>query len=239
MIRVILARHGVTAWNQAGRYQGQQDIPLGDEGRRQAEELGRRIAAEHITRAYASDLQRAAETAQIALAGQKVPLSLASQLRETNFGDWEGLQAREIAERYPTDWESWIRDALAARPSGGETVNDLYQRVVGFYQSVVQVDPDFHSPRDWFTYRAAGPTAGDTRDETVLFVTHGGPVRALLTHLLDVPLARYWRFTVRPASVCVFDIYPEGAIAEVIGDTSHIGHSDASAWVPPSSLLPH
>ena len=222
MIRVIVARHGVTAWNQGGRYQGHQDVPLGDDGRRQAENLGHRLAAERISAAYSSDLARARDTAEIALAGRSVCLTPTPTLRETCFGAWEGLQAREIAARYPSEWESWLRDPLEARPPGGETVNELQQRVVAFYRSIVDLDDGQHAPRDWFSYRAAGPLSANGGDQTILIVTHGGPVRALLTYVLDVRLDLYWRFGIRPASVSILDVYPEGAITEVIGDTSHL-----------------
>jgi broad specificity phosphatase PhoE len=154
-----------------------------------------------------------------------VPLETTPALRETCFGAWEGLQAREIAARYPEAWDVWLRDPLRARPPGGETVEELQQRVVAFYRSVVSVENGRHRPRDWFSYRAAGPLSADSEDQTVLIVTHGGPVRALLTHLLDVRLDLYWRFGIRPASVSILDVYPEGAITEVIGDTSHLAEA--------------
>jgi len=58
--------------------------------------------------------------------------------------------------------------------------------------------------------------------ETILIVSHGGTVRALLAHLFEVRIELYWRFGIRPASVSILDLYPEGAVAEVIGDTSHL-----------------
>ena len=128
----------------------------------------------------------------------------------------------KLLARYPAEWETWLRDPLRARPPGGETVEDVQQRVIGFYRSVVRIDEGEHGPRDWFSYRAAGPIERDRGDQTLLMVTHGGTVRALLTHMLDMRLDLYWRFGIRPASVSVLDVYPEGAITEVIGDTSHL-----------------
>jgi alpha-ribazole phosphatase len=222
VIRVIIARHGVTEWNQDGRYQGHRDVPLGEAGRQQAERLGRRLAGEHVTAAYTSDLGRARQTAEIALAGRESLLMTAPELRETCFGAWEGLQAREIADRYPAEWDAWIRDPVHARPPGGETVEDVHRRVVFFYRSIVDAGNGKHQPRDWFSYRASGPLRAEGEDQTILVVTHGGPVRALLTYLLEVRLDLYWRFGIRPASVSILDVYPEGAITEVIGDTSHL-----------------
>lgn len=226
MIRVILARHGVTEWNQASRYQGHQDVPLSDLGRQQAARLGERLRSEAISAAYASDLARARETAVIALEGRAVSLVATPALREIHFGAWEGLGHREIADRYPEAWGAWIQDPGVIRPpGGGESLSDVCQRVVACFQSALaRVEPsrrDGAAGEDRFLYRAAG-AAVDEPPPTLLFVTHGGALRALLTQLFEMPVGLYWRFGVRPASVTVLEVYPEGAIAEVIGDTSHL-----------------
>jgi broad specificity phosphatase PhoE len=253
MIRVVLARHGVTEWNQANRYQGHQDVPLSDLGRQQAARLGERLRSEAISAAYTSDLARARDTAAIALEGRGVPLVATPALREINFGAWEGLGHRDIAERFPEAWSAWTRDPAATRPpGGGESLADLHQRVVGFFRSALeQIEPALawglgvggwgldregpaqgqsairnpqsaiHRGADRFLYRAAGGAAGKA-PPTLLLVTHGGALRVLLTHLLEMPVVLYWRLGARPASVTVLEVYPEGAIAEVIGDTSHL-----------------
>lgn len=222
MIRLILVRHGVTEWNQAGRYQGHQDVPLSEMGREQARRLAARLRAEMITAAYSSDMQRARETASIALGERGVPIQTTPALREMAFGAWEGLTAREVSERYPAEWAAWIRDPVVARPpDGGEGVAELEGRVRDFLHAAVHVPAGEGTQPDWFSYRAAGESADGTSG-TVLLVSHGGTVRALLAHLFEVPIRLYWRFGIRPASVSILDIYPEGAVAEVIGDTSHL-----------------
>jgi broad specificity phosphatase PhoE len=227
MIRLILVRHGVTEWNQAGRYQGRQDVPLSDAGRQQAKQVAKRLRDERITSAYASDLQRASETAAIVLDGRDVPLQLDPSLREMSFGAWEGLSAGEASARYPAEWAAWIRDPTTARPPGGAEDNDeLQARVVAFYQSIVRPAPVDSVQPDWFMYRAAGESAAGT--STILVVSHGGVIRALLAHLFEIRIELYWRFGIRPASVSILDVYPEGAIAEVVGETSHVREMGAS-----------
>lgn len=225
VIRVILVRHGATAWNETGRYQGHTDVALSDLGRRQAECLGRRLAREPIDLAYSSDLSRARETAEIALRDRSIPLKVQSTLREARFGAWEGLRYDEVGARYPREWAIWVENPAHVRPpGGGESLADLRERIVSSYREIVappssQAQTD--GPRDWFGYRAAGSSTANS-GPTVLMVTHGGPVRALLTHVFDMPVELYWRFGVRPSSVTVLEVYPEGAVAEVIGDTSHL-----------------
>ena len=226
MIRLLLVRHGVTAWNQAGRYQGHQDVPLSDAGREQARRVADRLRGETITTAYSSDLQRARETASIVLGERGVSLQIAPALREMAFGAWEGLTSSQVAERYPTEWAAWIRDPIAARaPGGGEGLSELSARVTDFYRSVAPLAVTDTAQPDWFTYRAAGESADGTTG-TVLVVSHGGTVPALLAYLFGVRIDLYWRFGIRPASVSIFDVYPEGAIADVIGDTSHLNNPD-------------
>lgn len=226
VIRVILVRHGATAWNETGRYQGHTDVALSDLGRRQAECLGRRLEQEPMSLAYSSDLSRARETAEIALRGRSIPLTALSALREARFGAWEGLRYDEVGARYPREWATWVENPAHVRPpGGGESLADLRERIVSSYREIVAPPGsearDIDEPRDWFGYRAAGSPTGNP-GSTVLLVTHGGPVRALLTYVFDMPVDLYWRFGVRPSSVTVLEVYPEGAVAEVIGDTSHL-----------------
>src|SRR5207302_9064985 len=122
---------------------------------------------------------------------------------------------------YPSDWDAWVRDPVGRPTTKGESLAQLRERLTAFYESVAEPMGKLGEPRDWFSYRAAGQATGQ-RPRTLLFVTHGGPVRILLLALLDIPPERYWRFAIRPASLSILDVYPEGAIAEVIGDTSHL-----------------
>src|SRR5436190_1312043 len=91
MTTLLLVRHGETDWNAAGRLQGHTDRPLNEYGRRQAKELADRLAGEGADAIYASDLSRAKETAEIV--GERLGLTVVidADLREKNWGSWEGL----------------------------------------------------------------------------------------------------------------------------------------------------
>jgi broad specificity phosphatase PhoE len=147
---IFLARHGETDWNRDRRIQGHSDVPLNDAGRAQAAELGLRLDFDRIRAAYSSDLVRARETAEIALAG-RLPVAIRESLRERHFGTWEGLTDTEVFRRFP--------DAGDGRAWGdGETHDEMTTRVVATLLDIA----------------AAHPTKG------VLVVTHGGPMRAAL-----------------------------------------------------------
>ena len=95
MTTLLLVRHGETDWNADGRLQGQTDRPLSDFGRRQAQQLAEQLADEELEAIYSSDLSRARETAEIV--GRRLGLAVAldPELREKDWGTWEGLTAVE------------------------------------------------------------------------------------------------------------------------------------------------
>jgi broad specificity phosphatase PhoE len=95
-IRLLLVRHGATAWNNEGRIIGSTDFPLSTDGRKQAQQLGIRLSGEPIDIILSSDLKRASETARIISIECGAPLVLDNRLREVDFGLWEGMTVRQI-----------------------------------------------------------------------------------------------------------------------------------------------
>jgi broad specificity phosphatase PhoE len=95
MTELLLVRHGETDWNAEGKLQGHTDRPLNDDGRRQAQALADRLATENIDAVYASDLSRAREMAEILAAKHGLPVVVDPDLREKNWGNWEGLTSDE------------------------------------------------------------------------------------------------------------------------------------------------
>ena len=98
MTELLLVRHGETDWNASGRLQGHTDRPLNEYGRRQARELAERLAGDGISFVYASDLARARETAEIIAARLGLEVAVDPDLREKNWGNWEGLTPDERVE---------------------------------------------------------------------------------------------------------------------------------------------
>lgn len=145
--RVVLIRHGETDWNRDRRIQGQTDTPLSALGRRQALAIGQRLKRERFTAIYASDLQRAWDTAQAIGQATLAERSDAPQpvadrrLREMDFGEWEGKTSAEIAASHPeAHARSKHRDADFRIP-GGESFRDLYERTVDAVTSLVDAHP--------------------------------------------------------------------------------------------------
>ena len=190
-----LVRHGETAWNRDGRIHGHTDAGLNDRGRRQMCTLAKRLAGCGFAAAYASDLSRAVESAQILVEGGSIPVETDADLREFFYGEWEGLTAEEAEARNPEDYARRIAlgvDAFAA--PGGENTGQLLHRVRRFYERAAEL----HGA-----------------SENVLVVAHGGSIRALLICLLGLPDDRFWQFRVDCGSLSVVSNHPGGRVLEL------------------------
>jgi len=128
--RIIAVRHGETAWNAAGRIQGQLDIDLNDRGRWQAQRAGQALAREGLEAIYSSDLARAARTAEAIAEACGELVRFDPALRERGFGVFEGLTFEEIEARWPSQALRWRQRDPAFGAEGGETLQGFYDRAV-------------------------------------------------------------------------------------------------------------
>ena len=117
---IWLMRHGTTAWSMSGRHTGRTDIPLTDEGRAAARRLGEELAQQTFAAVFSSPMQRALETCVLAGLGDVAVVD--DDLREWDYGDYEGRTTAEIRSERP-DWTIW-RDGCP----GGETAADVGAR---------------------------------------------------------------------------------------------------------------
>jgi broad specificity phosphatase PhoE len=204
MIRLLLARHAPTDWNTKGRFQGHEDIALGDTGRSLAALLADRLGEERIDEIQTSDLRRALETARAVADARGLPLRLDTRLRELNFGSWQGLTYDEVRQAYPEALAAWEADSLRVAPTGGETLAQLATRIGGFL---------------------GGLTTEATPDRTVLVAGHQGSLQVLLCLALGLPPGARWQFRVDPAALSELNLYPEGTIVNFLNDTHHLRHA--------------
>ena len=171
--RLILIRHGETAWNRATRIQGHTDIPLSPLGLAQAERLAEALADEPLDAIYCSDLSRARQTAQALARDRAMTLQLDAALRERAFGRFEGMSWDEITQGYPEDAARWRRREPDFEVGGGESLNRFSARCLAA------------------AHRAAASHAG----QSIALVAHGGVLdclyRAATGAALDAP--RSWQ----------------------------------------------
>jgi broad specificity phosphatase PhoE len=202
-MKLLLVRHGQSVANAEGRIQGQFDSPLNARGRAQAQALAQRLEHEgwNLAALYASDLQRAAETARIIAQQFDVPLTLDPQLREYDFGLLTNLSWNEIKDRYPDIWRELDQDDGWMSIPGAEHV-------------------------DLFRARLAAMLAGilDRHDEaqTVAMVAHGGSLGMLLEHILEMETRRPAPFAFANASLSLVEYGPRGPRLSLLNDTCHL-----------------
>lgn len=180
-MKILLARHGETAWNAEGRYQGQRDIPLSEIGLAQAERLGERLRSLPIARAVASPLSRAKRTAELALGPERsADLGLEQDLQEIAHGEWEGLLASEIHQRDPQRLQAWREAPETVTMPGGESLPQVLERA-------------------WPAFARAAE--GLSEEDTLLVVAHDAVNRVLLCRVLGLPLSRLWSFRQAPTTI--------------------------------------
>jgi broad specificity phosphatase PhoE len=141
MTILTLVRHGQTDWNLQHRYQGQKDIPLNDEGMRQAKALAVQLAGESFDAIYSSDLRRALQTAQEVHKGRNIDLIKDVRLREICFGEWEGELFQEMFSRYPDRFELSRADPSTIMAPGGESVAQVAERTSALADEINRLYP--------------------------------------------------------------------------------------------------
>jgi len=130
--QVFLVRHGETEWSRAGRHTGRTDVPLSDQGRRRAEAIGRWLGRRPLV-VYTSPLSRARETCH--LAGYAAAAQVEPDLREWDYGVYEGRTTEEIRRAQP-DWSVWLSPIV-----DGESLDQLADRARKVVSRVLSAAP--------------------------------------------------------------------------------------------------
>jgi len=194
-------RHGETEWNAQGRWCGRTDVPLSDVGRRQAQLLARRLQPLPVEALYSSPLGRAMETAQII--GQAVGREPVAdgRLVELNYGAWEGSTYEESKRTAPAVYAAWDADPASQAPPGGETGEQLIERVTPFLAEMAQRHP-----------------CGN-----VVVVSHKTVCRLVACHILGLPLSEYrQRIPMENAALNIFEVREGTWRVIALNDTSHL-----------------
>jgi alpha-ribazole phosphatase len=196
--RLILIRHGDLGKRWRGRYVGRTDPPLSAEGKRQAAALAGPVARLNSARFFASPLRRTRETAEIAL-GTDRRFEIDENLREIDFGRWEGMNFAEIAAADPVAVDCWaaLEDAFAFPK--GEGIANFRERI-----------------------RAAAERIIADHAGTVVLFAHGGVIRFLICRFLGLPDRHHLLFDIRPASLSEIRIDGGCGVLTRLNDRHHL-----------------
>ena len=183
--RVIFVRHGETDFPVDRIYcDTVEDPALNDTGLSQAADIADFLSDVAFDAALCSSSKRTRMTAE-AIASRHPGLNIqhSDMLQERRFGVWEGMYFSDIEAGYPDEYRAWKRDQAGFKPQAGESVFDLSDRVFG----VLRLKIDEH------------------RGQTLLFVSHVGPIRVLVCQALGLPLEKYRQLRIDPASATCVD----------------------------------
>jgi probable phosphoglycerate mutase len=197
----ILLRHGDTLLSPEHRFSGLRDVPLSDKGTRQARAAACRLSTgAPIDAVVSSPLRRAVATAAIAAGELGLTAVIDDDLRETDFGEWEGFTLAEIQQRWPAAEAAW-RDDPEQAPPGGESFAATSHRV----------------------NQACDRLLRDHGGQTVLVVSHITPIKMLLCRALGAPLGSLYRLYLGSACISEIQWYGRGfAAVHRVNDTSHL-----------------
>ena len=206
MAKLIIVRHAESAYNLQNRIQGHQDSTLTANGRAQARRLASRIRHFHIDKIYSSDLGRAySTTLEITLFLHKAKIIRDPKLREILLGDWEGMTPEEVDRLYTRGYQKWLKKPSVCVIPNAERIGHFRRRVTGRVREI----------------------ARQNRGKTVLIVTHGGVITALLSDWLKADFDRVLRgLEIENTSLTFVDMTEKNVRLWVVNDTDHLAKKD-------------
>lgn len=193
---LFLVRHGETVHNVARIAQGWQDSELSEHGQMQVEKLAQRLAAYRPDALYSSSLGRALTTAEAIANATGLEVQPLDDLREMNYGNWEGKSFLDVRRDDRALYEQWVEDADAPCPEG-ESHNDVRRRITRALESVEGARP--------------------------ILVTHGTAIRVAVTALLDIDVMHARSFAQDNAALNLFLWRGERWVMKLWNDSTHWG----------------
>ena len=196
---LYLARHGETDWNLEQRFHGSTDLSMNARGLEQVRALARRFEKKRIDAVYASSLVRARVTAELVIGSRELTVGVEPGLAELDFGAWEGLFHEDLVAREGARYFEWLADPITLSPPGGETVAEMARRVRAAVERIVDRHPDGR----------------------VLVASHAGPIRVILSDVLEADLGNFLRIGLDPAGLSIVTYFGDASVIRLMNDTTH------------------
>jgi len=199
--RLFLIRHGEVEWNRRNAYIGSTDLPLNPMGQAQALQLADYLDSRGISAIYSSNLVRASQTAEIIAAHLDLKVNIRPELREVDYGEWEGVPESEVCERYRETYPGWRANPLDTRIPGGETFGELRNRALPAFVGIAEAHPQGN----------------------VAIIAHKSTNRVILASLLGVDVSRYRQIGQGNSCVNTIEVRPDGGfVVEGINLRGHL-----------------
>jgi alpha-ribazole phosphatase/probable phosphoglycerate mutase len=196
--KIYLIRHGETEGAETKRYKGQIDVPLSKNGVEQMKRAASYLAgAGSLNAVYCSDLSRAVKSAEIIAEPHKLQSIIIPELRERNFGIWEGMSFDEIKGQWPDAFNAWANNPLEFSPMNGESTIEVRDRALKVFNEIVSKH----------------------QGDNIAIVSHGGINRVILCHLLGIPLENIFRIEQDFAAINLIEFHNSYPVARLINYT--------------------
>ncbi len=214
---LLLIRHATNDFVKTGRLPGHHpNIHLNEEGRSQAEALGQYLKSRNITALYASQLERAIETAWRLAQTHQLPIQIDNDLADTDTGDYTGRVIKELSEQDASKaiWKQIVETPSLGQLPGGESLLGMQKRVVAALQRIIE---RYLDPTPTSDEKTTPPAPA-----IIAVVMHADPIKAALAHFLGMPFDYFQRVGVSPASISTV----------VVGDGGNMIHIANVNYVP-------
>jgi len=204
--RIFLIRHGETNWNKEGRFQGQIDIPLNNNGKDQAKKTFEYLRNISFNKAFSSSMHRPYETAQIILQNNKdLKIKKIDSLIEISHGLWEGKLEAEIREEWPRLLKNWHEKPEEVIMPEGESIKDVSERSIEAFTKICSTQKD---------------------NDLTLLVAHDAVNKTLICNLLGISYSNIWMIKQGNGGITVIDLFNDPSKTPVISAlniTTHLG----------------
>jgi alpha-ribazole phosphatase len=188
MKKIIIIRHGAIDNQYRGLYIGATDVPLSEKGLKESAAIGKYIADINCDHIFASPMLRVRQTFETALSPEKIKtVKYKENLREINFGDWEGKTFDEIKKEYPDETNDWTKPANGFGFPNGSNLNDFHNGIDLFKKSML-----------------------DSSGSSIMAFTHGGVILALICNVLGLEKDKMLAFKADRGSITTFDLFENG-----------------------------
>lgn len=194
MINIYLVRHGETDLNRKKVYYGFTDVPLNSQGEAQCKRLKQKLINVKFDTVITSPLIRVVNSAEIITGLNKENFQIYNQLKELNFGKWEGMHYKDIEKEYPNEWNEWCKDWQNYCIPEGESFESFYERVKICFNQIQQV----------------------LKVGNVLIVGHEGVLKIIASIILNLEIENYWQFTFEFGTYSIFEIEDKLAVIRKI-----------------------
>lgn len=201
---LYLIRHGQTDANVNKIYQGNANVPLNDKGKEQAKVIAWRFKSYPIESMYSSNLERALETARAINQYHDLTLNIENDLQEISLGEWQGKTRSQVEKEYAEFIKKRreLDDIYTTAVPGGESYQALEKRAMAMLNAIVDTN----------------------KHEHVAIVTHGGVIKAIIGHILNLPHQKRNAFDIYNTSITVLKYSEEKQRfkIKVLNDTAHL-----------------